>query len=509
MGGPRAGGASDVEPVPVDPRERVFPARADRRTGVLLPIAAAVMTLVTGAIGLGAPSLWFDEAASISAAQRSPGELAALVRDIDIVHAAHYALLSGWVELFGIGEIAVRSLSLIALAVAAAGFVLFVQRFRGRLAAAVAGVLFVMLPGIAWSGAEARGYAFALAACTWALVALQSAISRGGWWRWAVYAALLVASAVFSIMTVLMVAAHVVYLVAVARVASRWRGFAVAWAAALLATLPLIVVASRQQAQLDWIDLDPARLAAKVGIGQLFLGPRDGGGITPALVSAAAAAVICAALGILALVAARGEARRSVLFALVWFAVPTLALALPVLVGLQLYQERYLLFAAPGACLLVAEGLLLLRSRGILAVVALGLLVATMIPPLVAQREEGSKAGDEYRALAAVGADAETVLYVVPTARGVGIAYPRSLGSATDATLRETPARSATLWGVDDPIDDGAAALSGRTAVYTPTGGGDEAAASGGLLERAGCEPTGRTHVAVRFTVVLYDCGRT
>ena len=485
----------------------VAPAGSAPRWGVLLPLAAAVLTLATGAIGLGTPSYWFDEAASLSAATRSPAELLTLVQSVDIVHASYYVLLSGWIQVFGPGEVAVRALSLLALAAASAGFVRFAHRFRGPYVAATAGLLFVALPGIAWAGAEARGYSFALAACVWALVALQAALERGGGWRWTVYGLLLAVSTLFSIMTVLMVVAHVLYVRLVGRARVWTPGFVLAWVVSLVASIPLFLAALAQRQQLDWIDLDPARLGAKVAIGQLFLGPRDGGDVSPALISGVIAAVIALVLVVVALIAARGPARRSVVFAVVWFAVPTLALALPVLLGIQLYQERYLVFAAPGACLLIAEGILLLRPRRVLAPVAIVALLATMVAPLVDQRGEGSKAGDDYRALAATGESADAVVYVVPDARGVGIAYPDALGDADDAVLVDSPGRSGTLWGVNAPIAERADALRGRVAVYAPTAGGVETASALEALEAAGCVPTGQALGAVRFSVSLYDCG--
>jgi mannosyltransferase len=475
------------------------------RWEVMLPVTAAALVLITGAIGLGRPSYWFDEAASLSGADRSPSELAALIQTVDAVHAAHYALLSGWIDLFGAGEVATRALSLIALAAACAGFVLFVHRFRGPLIAAAAGLCFAVLPGIAWSGAEARGYAFALAACVWALAALQSALKRGGW-RWSVYGLLLLVSLLFSIMTVLMIVAHAVYVRLIGRVGVLRPGFVLAWGASLLAGIPLFLAAMTQRQQLDWIDLDPIRLAGKVAIGQLFLGPRDGAGLSSTLPSAVIAAMIVGALGCVALVAARGPARSSVLFAVTWFAVPTLALAIPVLVGVELYQERYLVFAAPGACLLIAEGLLLLRPRKVLAPVVLVLLVAALIGPLVAQRDEGSKAGDEYRALADVGASADTVVYTVPTARGIGIAYPRALDGAEDVLLLSPPAASASLWGISAASPEPPAEAHGRVAVYSPSDDGESLAAVSEALERWGCVPAERLS-AVRFSVEVYDCG--
>ena len=48
----------------------------------------------------GPPSLWFDEAATISAATRSVPELWQMVHNIDAVHGPYYLLMHGWYVVF-------------------------------------------------------------------------------------------------------------------------------------------------------------------------------------------------------------------------------------------------------------------------------------------------------------------------------------------------------------------------------------------------------------------------
>ena len=483
--------------------------RAPRRREAsrLLPAAFAALTLALGSVGLGVPSYWFDEAASLSAAERPPAEIIDLVSSVDAVHAVYYLILGAWVDVFGTSEVATRSLSLIALAAASCGFALFVLRWRGPRIAAVAGIAFVLLPGIAWSGGEARGYSMALACSVWALVALQRAARRrpvarrGGAGWWVLYALLLTASFAFSILGVLVVFAHVAYLL-LEHGRRRLLPFAISWVVAFAAIAPLLLLAASQRGQVGWIDLTPVQLAAKVTLGQLFLGPREAGAGAAALTSAVVAFVVVAALAVLAMFRARGDARNSTVVGATLLLAPTVLLGGGVLVGVQLYQERYLLFAAPGACLLISEGIAVLRSRPALAYGVLGLLLVVMVAPLVAQRQEASKSGDDYRALAEAGADADAVVYASDTARGIGIAYPGALADARDLTLAESPVESDTLWGIDGAALDIRGA--GSIAVYSRTSGASTAATR--ELGAAGCAPSGKSLRETRYELTLWSC---
>src|SRR5689334_5816974 len=67
----------------VQQRERV-------RAGRLDPAVVAVFAVVVSAAGAARPSLWFDEAATISASTRSLPGLWRLIHNIDAVHGLYY-----------------------------------------------------------------------------------------------------------------------------------------------------------------------------------------------------------------------------------------------------------------------------------------------------------------------------------------------------------------------------------------------------------------------------------
>jgi mannosyltransferase len=89
-----------------------------RVAAALLVLTAASVLLRTGALDAG---YWIDEAIAVGIASHDPGEIPALLRQ-DGSPPLYYLLLHGWMELFGSGEAATRTLSLLfaALAVPAA-----------------------------------------------------------------------------------------------------------------------------------------------------------------------------------------------------------------------------------------------------------------------------------------------------------------------------------------------------------------------------------------------------
>jgi mannosyltransferase len=79
--------------------ERVQPTRTPTAGG-LDPVVVAVFAIVVSAAGAARPSLWFDEAATISAGTRSVPELWRLLGNIDAVHGLYYLLMHGWFAVF-------------------------------------------------------------------------------------------------------------------------------------------------------------------------------------------------------------------------------------------------------------------------------------------------------------------------------------------------------------------------------------------------------------------------
>ncbi|MDQ3265596.1 MAG: glycosyltransferase family 39 protein [Myxococcota bacterium] len=120
-------------------------------------LAAAVAAYF--AFAFSGTSLWLDEAYSVLLARASTGELVTLLR-ADNGPPLYYALLGGWMALFGDGERAVRALS--GVAYLATGGVLFEggrRLFRSPVAGVLAATLFWISPLAVRHASSARMYA--------------------------------------------------------------------------------------------------------------------------------------------------------------------------------------------------------------------------------------------------------------------------------------------------------------------------------------------------------------
>lgn len=179
-------------------------------------IAGVVLTMaISLAIGLN-QSVWFDEAYSIMLAKQSTADLLHLTA-IDTHPPLYYLLLQGWATMFGWSELALRSLSVLAMGGAALMGTLLVKKLFGVRAALITLPFIVFAPFLLRYGFEIRMYALASfigVAATYTLVsALQARDKQRQWKLYALYA-LLVAIGVYTLYyTVLLWLAHLVWLV--------------------------------------------------------------------------------------------------------------------------------------------------------------------------------------------------------------------------------------------------------------------------------------------------------
>ena len=495
------GGRRQPSPRGLDAVECTQPDTPDRRIRTIA-LASGLLTTAIGFVGIGRPSLWYDEAASSSAAARPLDTIPALLRDVDVVHGLYYVLLHGWCHVFGTSAVALRSPSAIALGVACAGCVVLAHHLGGRTVALVAGGTFALLPGLAWSATEAREWSSATAVVTWATVALVYAVGADRRRWWVGYAALMVVAITLSVMTVLMAGPHLW----LARRTGRLRQAVLAVASAVVVTLPLLHEAFTQRGQVAWIQLSPVQVAVRVVTTQLFAADQNHGYPHELLVGTVLAGVSVVA-GLAGLAARRPGAGLGA----VWFTVPTVLLAVPVVLGVQLYQDRYLTFAAPGAVLLVAEGVVALHHRttgraGLRTLAACGVLLAIVaaVTALAAQRDPSAKAGDDYRTLAAAARGADQVFYERADARGIRLAYPDDLVGVQDVLLTGDPAATGTLWGTEragDPVRPEGVVV---TYVFTVEPRGSRARLVP-FLRDDGCSLEDR-HVAARWTALRWSC---
>ena len=208
--------------------ERVRPAPT-LTTGKFDPLAIATFAVLLSAAGAARPSLWFDEAATISAGSRSVPELWRLLGNIDAVHGLYYLLMHGWLAVFPATEFWIRLPSCLAVGAAAAGVVVLGRQFTSRTVAVSAGIVFAILPRITWAGIEARPYALSTACAVWLTVLVVVAARRDRPMWWIAYLVGLVVSTVVNIFAVLIVLPHVVAVTLAAGqrlTRARWTGWA-------------------------------------------------------------------------------------------------------------------------------------------------------------------------------------------------------------------------------------------------------------------------------------------
>ena len=126
----------------------------------------ALLALVLGLYQMGRPELWRDELASWSFASRPVSDLIASARHTGATQLAYYLLLHGWIAAFGDSADAMRTLSALAMAAAAACVALVGRRLAGARAGLTAGLVFALVPSVSRFAQEIRFYALAVLVTT-------------------------------------------------------------------------------------------------------------------------------------------------------------------------------------------------------------------------------------------------------------------------------------------------------------------------------------------------------
>jgi mannosyltransferase len=456
------------------------------------PILVGLVGTVLVASGATGPSLWTDEAATISASTRSLGDLWRMAGTIDAVHTTYYLVMHAWTAAFGTSELALRSFSAIAVGVAAAGTYVLATRLVSTRLGLWAAAVFLLLPRVTWMGIEARPFALATAAGVWATVVLGIALDRRRMRWWAAYAALVAAAVLLNLYLVLLVLAHAVTVwfsrPRHARVLASW---AVSAGAGLAVTAPMILVALGQQGQIGENDLGLLGLARNVVVNQWFLGetptvysrtltiaqPALSWGsawrFTSVALAAVALTLVChAGYRVLRRDPRPAPAIELLRWAGPWIVVPTLVLAAYALVS-GTYSPRYLAFASPAVAIVMAAALLSLRRTWVRTAAA-ALLVVLALPVLVSQRTENAKSGADWRQVARYVDDRAASgdgIYFAPrhpsgtaeerlTTRGIAVAYPTPFRELVDVTIEQTPSESGDLTGRSQPLSASADRLA-------------------------------------------------
>ena len=381
-------------------RPDVVVARRGRPTGQWDAAIVAVLAVLVSAAGAARPSLWFDEAATISAGTRSVPELWRMLANIDAVHGLYYLVMHGWFSIVGAGEFMSRLSSSLAVGVAAAGVVALGRQLSTRSVALTAGLVFAILPRVTWAGMETRSYALTMAAAVWLTVFCVRAARRDRKVLWGGYFALLAAATLLNVFLVLMVPVHAVTVLACGRrdgtVRGALGGWAVAAAAAAAAVTPFLMFTQTQLFQVRWISPLQAGTVVKIVQDQYF---------DRAVPFAVVAGIVLLTGAVLlwrrGATSAAGTGRLAVI-TIAWMTIPTATLLLYSAARHPVYYPRYLSFTAPAMALLlglcvVAVG----RARvGITAILAA--MAVAAVPNYLAQRGPYAKEHMDYSQVADV-----------------------------------------------------------------------------------------------------------
>ena len=351
---------------------------AGRGISALAPeFVVGVLAVAVFGWSVGGPDPWTDELATLKVASWPIGGIMTLAEHKDLVHLAYYLLVHPvWILDHSI--VAVRLVSVAAMAGAAVALVRIGRALDGWPVGAAAGVMFSASAMASRYAQEARPYALvALLATVTTLALIRAVQSPFRKRRWVIYAALLVATGVVNIMGMLIAVAHAVWVcwVPVPRrgaVILRW-GVSMGVAGGMLA--PFALRCLGQIAQVGGIPHRP--LLAELGDFAEWAWPSLGGappGWQLGLFTAIAAVVVG--------VWGSPGARRALVLGLAWGLIPPLALGVASQIH-PLYRPRYVLVAVPGIALALGSlaGLRFARRlpRGVAVAVAVVLIPAVAL----------------------------------------------------------------------------------------------------------------------------------
>lgn len=412
----------------------------------------AMITLGVALIGIGRPSVWSDEAATISAANRGLGSFVELILTVDAVHALYYLLMMPWIDMFGTSPLSIRTPSAIALTIGAfytvkiaMHYVRIAQQDRVVIAGLASGVLYAVLPGIAWMGQEARGYAFGTACTMFALWSYERWMDTGDR-RHIVSFTIVHTFAIYFTLYAAMVVP--LYVLRAAKCGARPAITSMVAATIVAAgTLPLILLALTQQGQVSWIKSTPFSMAIKMSTSQYFLGP----GIRADLLQSISVllAIFVSVLVIFGLV--RGALKSHQAWLLSWILYPMLLLLFVRLGGGEFYDERYLAFTAPALVVLIVLVVAACISRQLTGTLVFAFIAVLCLPILVEQHAV-LKNGSNYRSASDFLKRADVIYFMDPSSRGITIAYPHE-SPASDPMLGLDREEFASLWGHNKSLD--------------------------------------------------------
>lgn len=367
---------------------------------------AVVASVVLGA-AIGRPSLWLDEAATLSGANRPVTSMMELFKRLDVVHATYYLLVHAWGGVFGFSPFALRSISAVSAVVAVVGLYGIGRLAFGARVGVFAALALMVQPRMIWAATEGRSFALQAALVVVMSLLLLIAARRNRWWVWVLYVVVAVLAVHVFVWTALVVGAHGASVLILRRdLLLRW-GVAAAVAAA--ASVPFAILAVAQSAQVSVVPLD-WRIPRYVIVEQFFM--------KNTAVAIGFGVVLIVGIVISRRPDRRESARRVAAFVLPWLVLPTLLILAYSYTVDPLYQPRAVVYSAPALALIIGWVLASIDWRIATALIAA---LAVLAGPSWVQS----------RSLTAKGTDWDLVSAYVLTQSGTGTGVMESLGAGS------------------------------------------------------------------------------
>ncbi len=342
---------SDIEsaPEPLEPPEPLV--GRDLALARLAWLIPSLLTLGITLVRLTYPGLWADELATWGMATTPWGNMWPVLGHVDAAIAPYYAFIHVITDRFGASDLVLRLPSALAMTAAVGIVAVIGTRLAGPRLGVLAGLIMAVLPTTSRYGQEARPYAIALFAGALATLLLLNALVKPTLGRYAAYAGAVALLGLAHFVGLLLLAAHLVIVLAFDRRLS-WR-WVIAATIGVLPAVPIVYLGAHQSSQVSWIpDATLSQLGAMPGN---FIGLDILGGIV----------LVLALLG--------ASVKRPTIVFTAWAVIPT-ALLFVFSQYQSLWLPRYLLFTLPAWALLVAVALVrapLFRGVVIVLVMAL------------------------------------------------------------------------------------------------------------------------------------------
>lgn len=425
------------------------------------------------------PSIWGDEAATVMSATRPLGSLFPMLATVDAVHGTYYLFMHGWIALFGQSPLSIRFPSALAVGATSALLVVVVRRAAPVWVAVAAGLVFAVLPRVAYIGTEARSFAIATALATLS-VSVGSALLRGGdaprrrYVAWTVLVAVQVDVFLYSALLLPAVVLGVWLAGDLRRAALvRW----LRWSAlGVVGAGPVIGFALGQRDQISFLRDTGSLTPASFFVAQWF------GSVPVAVVGWTLVAVALA--GAVVERVRTGRTDPLVATAASWLVLPPLVLWLANTFIAPLYTPRYMSIVLPAVAVLVALGLRVLwrlgtgrvAGRGVVVGVVAAVFLVCCVPGVVATKRVTAKdGGNDWSLVSAYlgrahrpgdGIVFDDHVNNARNPRSAMYVYPEDYRGLVDPTLVTPRAETTGLRDVTRSVADSAASFDGVGRVW-------------------------------------------